>query len=83
MEEQSVGLGRQLPPGDAVTQSRAIAIAEANVAMQNIAHGGHATPEECPVCGAVTVALDFHLTTHKPYREPWWLRMLRWAVRSP
>jgi hypothetical protein len=68
-----------------VTQSRAraIAIAEANVAMQNIAHGGHATPEECPVCGAMTVALDFHLTIHKPYREPWWLRLLRWAMRSP
>lgn len=52
-----------------------------NAALQNVAHGGHATPEECPVCGTTTCALDYHLTTHKPYREPWWLRLLRRLMR--
>jgi hypothetical protein len=55
------------------------------------AHNAYSTtagvepPLECDVCGMRCWAeerLAWHLKEeHKPYREPWWLRALRWIVQ--
>jgi hypothetical protein len=36
----------------------------------------------CPVCERIfyRIGSDKHIATHR-YREPWWLRALRWLAR--
>ena len=38
-------------------------------------------PSPCPVCDMNCFDLESHIAvSHPPYREPWWLRVLRWIV---